>query len=226
MSPADAFMGLGAASGSSLKNGLVGWQSQEDASDRLTSVSQTPSLESSRLSQPTPGALRDRLLREARNERQRCLEVAEAAERRRLELRAIRHASVQTEAVIIADADIGRAELPRREAWGKDDEAQAEALKAISMLGQFGDKSREAESSIRKLDLELRAERQRRQDVEVLLGQERGRKEAAQGQVLCLEYELDGKEAALQAAERMLEQRDLDLMQVQQRLQALRQEWR
>merc|ERR1711879_606227 len=45
--------------------------------------------------------------------------------------------------------------------------------------------------------------------------------EAAQQQVLCLEYELDGKEAALQVAERALERRDADLQQAQLQLRAL-----
>ena len=42
---------------------------------------------------------------------------------------------------------------------------------------------------------------------------ERSRREAAQQQVLCLEYELDGKEAALQMAEKHLEQREVELQE-------------
>lgn len=46
--------------------------------------------------------LRDRLIREARNERQRCLEVAEAAERRRSEYRCTSTVATQTDPVIIS----------------------------------------------------------------------------------------------------------------------------
>jgi len=47
-------------------------------------------------------------------------------------------------------------------------------------------------------------------------------KEAAKQQVMCLEYELDGKEAALQLAEKHLEQREAELLEVQQQLELLR----
>lgn len=57
------------------------------------------------------------------------------------------------------------------------------------------------------------AERFFRQELEHQLSDERHRREAAQQQVLCLEYELDGKEAALQVAERALEHKNAELQQ-------------
>lgn len=55
-----------------------------------------------RASQSSVAGLRDRLLREARSERQRCLEVAGAAERRRAELRCVT-VGTQTDPVVFAD---------------------------------------------------------------------------------------------------------------------------
>lgn len=185
--------------------------------------------------------LRDRLLREARIERQRCLEVAEAAERRRLELRSSSNASAQTDPVIIEDSTSGSASAlgsttlssgvdgsVMRSPWGlEDDQAQAEALQAIKMLGSCGSQAQQAEGLIRKLEAELQLERQRRREIETNLNSERVRKEAAQEQVLCLEHELDGKEAALQVAERTLDQRETEVNQIHRRLQALHDDrWR
>lgn len=105
----------------------------------------------------------------------------------------------------------GNAQIP---SWSAaDDAAQAEALHTISLLGTGN--SRQSEGRVSALEAELRAERASRQEVDVQLGHERGRKEAVQQQVLCLEYELDGKEAALQVAERTLERRDAELQQAQ-----------
>jgi hypothetical protein len=185
--------------------------------------------------------LRDKLLREARNERQRCLEVAEAAERRRLELRASSNAAAQTDPVTIEGSTwggtsaLGTSTLSSgvdgtmsRSPWGvEDDQAQAEALQAIKMLGSCGSQAQQAESLIRKLEAELLLERQRRKEIEGNLNSERVRKEAAQEQVLCLEHELDGKEAALQVAERTLDQRESEVNQIHRRLQALHDDrWR
>lgn len=179
--------------------------------------------------------LRDRLLRDARIERQRCLENVEAAERR--QLRGVGHVSVQTDPVVILDSRSGSplttSALGTSSAlsagggitaatWSHaDEEAQAEALRTIQLLGERGSQSRSAEGRLGDLEAELRAERASRQELEAQLAHERGRKEAAQQQVLCLEYELDGKEAALQVAERTLEQRDADLQLAQQQLRAL-----
>jgi len=184
--------------------------------------------------------LRDRLLREARSERARCLEVAEAAERRRAELRGVSHTATQTDPVVIMDGAncssatqpaLGQAVEQRvsvgadtsaNPGWSQSDEAaQAEALRTIQLLGQRGSQSRITESRVGELEAELRAERAGRQELDAQVSHERSRKEAAQQQVLCLEYELDGKEAALQVAERALERRDADLQQAQLQLRAL-----
>jgi len=102
-----------------------------------------------------------------------------------------------------------------------DEAAQAEALHAISLLKQSGTQGQQSEGKLSELEAELRSERASRQEVGAQLAHERCRKEAVQQQVLCLEYELDGKEAALQVAERTLERRDTDLHQVQQQLRKL-----
>jgi len=89
------------------------------------------------------------------------------------------------------------------------------------LLGQRG--SRLSQSRATEIEEELRAERAARQELDGQVSHERSRKEAAQQQVLCLEYELDGKEAALQVAERALDRRDAELQQVQLQVR-LRQE--
>lgn len=181
--------------------------------------------------------LRDRLLREARSERQRCLEVAEAAEKRGAELRGVVHAAVQTDPVLVlaAPSETGpfsTASSVQKQGGGQlqtwstaDDAAQAEALSIIQSLGgrSRGGMAAEKQSEgiFVQLESELRSERAQRQERETQITHERSRKEAAQQQVLCLEYELDGKEAALQAAEKALERRDADLEQAQVQLRFL-----
>jgi len=183
---------------------------------------------------PSVSGLRDKLLREARSERARCLEVAEAAERRRAELRGACSVATQTDPVAFAE-DGASAALPTQsvgaptslregtvQQWNpEDDAAQAEALRTIQLLGQRG--LRLNESRATEIEAELRAERAARQELDGQVSHERSRKEAAQQQVLCLEYELDGKEAALQVAERALERRDAELQQAQLQVR-LRQE--
>ena len=194
--------------------------------------------------------LRDKLLRDARSERARCLEVAEAAERRRAELRGACSVATQTDPVVFAP-DGSSAALPTLSVlaptafsdgastdmqpslvrnstatcggtWNtSDDVAQAEALRTIQLLGQRG--SRLSQSRATEIEEELRAERAARQELDGQVSHERSRKEAAQQQVLCLEYELDGKEAALQVAERALDRRDAELQQAQLQVR-LRQE--
>jgi len=177
--------------------------------------------------------LRDKLLREARSERARCLEVAEAAERRRNELRGACSVATQTDPVRIIPEGSSAA-LPTlsvgapsafsdgTQSWNtEDDAAQAEALRTIQLLKQRG--SRLNESRATEIETEVRAERAARQELEGQVSHERSRKEAAQQQVLCLEYELDGKEAALQVAENALQRRDAELQQAQLQVR-LRQE--
>ncbi|CAE7368538.1 unnamed protein product [Symbiodinium pilosum] len=100
-----------------------------------------------------------------------------------------------------------------------DDEAQAEALRRIDLLAKQALKASKAQTEMDSTTLErLNNERTLRQEAEKQLAQERMKREATQQQVLCLEYELDGKEAALQVAERQLEQRDAELQEVQQQM--------
>lgn len=178
---------------------------------------------------PSVIGLRDRLLREARSERQRCLEVAEAAERRRAELRGLCNVAIQTDPVFVMNgpgsSDASMATAAAREAWCEtDDLAQTEALRTIQMLGNDKSNTRQSQSRLEQLEEMLRAERAGREELDAQVAHERTRKEAAQQQVLCLEYELDGKEAALQVAERALERRDTDLQQAQLQLRALQED--
>merc|ERR1712151_261329 len=108
-------------------------------------------------------------------------------------------------------------------AWSAEDEAaQNEAIRTIQLLKESGGQNRRAtEGRMQDLEAELRAEQAGRQECETQAAHERSRKEAAQQQVLCLEYELDGKEAALSVAERALERRDADLQQAQLHIRAL-----
>jgi len=177
---------------------------------------------------PSVIGLRDRLLREARNERQRFLESAEAADRHRNDTRRVNHVGIQTDPVQVTP--FGQLDVNNNTdkagtvlgAWSQaDDQAQREALRTIQMLGEQGHQSRFTEDRVSDLEAELRAERASRQEMDQQVAHERSRKEAAQQQVLCLEYELDGKEAALQVAERALERRDADLQQAQLQLRSL-----
>lgn len=203
------------ARGGLMQKSTVSSQGSEDG-DALSSVS-------AQGTRPSVVGLRDRLLREARSERQRCLEVAEAADRRRSELRGASNASVQTDPVVFYDDNAaGVAGSKATAHWSNaDEQAQAEALRTIQMLADRGHTSRSVESRIAQLEEEIRAERASCQELDAQANHERSRKEAAQQQVLCLEYELDGKEAALQVAERALERRDADLQAAQQQLRAL-----
>lgn len=96
---------------------------------------------------------------------------------------------------------------------GKDDNAQAEALAMLKLMGERTSQSQQAEDRVAMLEQELRAERTARRTLAAQLSAEQGKKDAAQQQVLCLEYELDGKEAALAVAEMALEKRDSELQQ-------------
>jgi hypothetical protein len=103
----------------------------------------------------------------------------------------------------------------------KEDEAQAEALELLKVLGQRNTMSGEAVSKIVELEHALAEERRQKEELRQELEYERARSKAAQQQVICLEYELDSKEAALQVVEHALEQRDQDLERAlaQQQLQ-------
>lgn len=103
----------------------------------------------------------------------------------------------------------------------QDDEAQAEAIRTIQQLARSS-QTQAACTHERTVGLEeqLRMQRQANQDLESKLMTERSQREAAQQQVLCLEYELDGKESVVQTAEKALERRTLDLEMASKQLKA------
>eukprot|EP00933_Yihiella_yeosuensis_P022722 TRINITY_DN17837_c0_g1_i1.p1 TRINITY_DN17837_c0_g1~~TRINITY_DN17837_c0_g1_i1.p1 ORF type:complete len:312 (+),score=71.48 TRINITY_DN17837_c0_g1_i1:106-1041(+) len=240
---------LGATSGFDLKKGTNGGgnstASPSEDGDGMSSVSANLNDRnydaSRRDSSASVMGLRDQLLREARIERQRCLVQEER--RKSLDATSISKAaglglgqtvtdlpSMSPSSSIGALGSVGTGSLLGTTAvgtgstlgWSRaDDEAQAEALRTIQLLGSKGSKAQCQESRMQQLECELQAEKSSRQELETQLTHERSRKEAAQQQVLCLEYELDGKEAALQVAERTLERRDADLQQAQLQIRAM-----
>lgn len=94
-------------------------------------------------------------------------------------------------------------------------------MRTLRCLGEKRSATRDEESRVQVLEAELAAEKAARRELAASFESERGRREAAQQQVICLEYELDGKEAALQVAERALDRRDTDLQQAQLQLKML-----
>eukprot|EP00929_Paragymnodinium_shiwhaense_P014637 TRINITY_DN12256_c0_g1_i1.p1 TRINITY_DN12256_c0_g1~~TRINITY_DN12256_c0_g1_i1.p1 ORF type:complete len:320 (+),score=89.03 TRINITY_DN12256_c0_g1_i1:154-1113(+) len=180
--------------------------------------------------------LRDRLLREAQEERQRCLKVAEAAEKRRAELHrgsVVQNLDVTTpspkSAVPSSTGNVGGSASV---GWtAADDAAQAEALQTLHMLQK---EAAHASSTSRaravrsnreeQLEAELAMERERYLRLANELENERKGKESAKQQVLCLEYELDTKENALQVAEKMLQRREADLQQAHSQLWSMLQQ--
>lgn len=90
--------------------------------------------------------------------------------------------------------------------WSPEDERlQQEAIRTIEILRCKAEKAQDTSTTGRKE-----------------MAPEWSWKEASEQQVMCLEYELDGKEAALQLAEKHLEQRDAELQEVHQQLELLR----
>jgi len=213
--------------------------------------------------------LRDRLLQEAWNERQRCLANAEASQRRAEGAQRTCCASTQTDTVIIslpgfgnssgcatpvssaggttiatsADRQFSSPPPPsmfpglgtgatsnlsrqssfcgsvavRPSGWNQqDDDAQAEAIRTIQLLGQRSNATTQGQADatnarIAQLEEQVRTQREATEIVKAKLVSERSQRESAQQQVLCLEYELDGKESSVQVAERALEKNHLDL---------------
>lgn len=94
--------------------------------------------------------------------------------------------------------------------WSQEDERlQQEAIRTIEILRCRAEKAQAASEDTSRTGRKEMAP-------------EWSWKEAAKQQVMCLEYELDGKEAALQLAEKHLEQRDAELQEVHQQLELLR----
>mmetsp|Transcript_19323 Transcript_19323/g.54617 ORF Transcript_19323/g.54617 Transcript_19323/m.54617 type:complete len:263 (+) Transcript_19323:62-850(+) len=159
------------------------------------------------------GSCRDRFLREA-------------AERRQLDSGRVGHVATQTDAASGAggwhSGDQcappesggwpGAARRPgAAPAWSRaDEEAQAEAVQAIRLLSHRGPG---LEPRVAGLEEELLG-------VYAQLRDESALRVAAQEQVRCLEYELDGKEACLQAMASAFEQCNSELQQARSQLSA------
>lgn len=202
--------------------GLMGQERQRmgasDIQEGLRSLSHTTP--SAAATEPSVAGLRDRLLREARQERIRCLQVARASERWRADdaggggtqsAVATSETATQTDPVVItATGSSAPLDTSTSDVWAQnDEEAQMEAIRTIQLLSE---KSRDTGATDRRIvELEdfLARERSSRQELERLLTQERATREAVQQQVLCLEAEMDTKESDLQASQRILERNDV-----------------
>jgi len=196
----------------------------------LTLTSEAPS-------QPTVSSLRDRLLREAQLERQRCLEVAEAAERRRVECRGLTHAGTQTDPVAFVTATTFADASPsasRRSATScgdlgfglpaadlDEDAEQMEAIRALQKLEELGNESQVKEALVTELSLKVQNERQHREATTMQLVLEKTGQDAKHEQVLALENELDIREAAHLATEHLLERRTLEMQQAMQQIESM-----
>jgi DNA repair exonuclease SbcCD ATPase subunit len=183
---------------------------------------------------PAVSALRDRLLQQARDEHQRCLEVAEAALGSRSEKRRHWDVGTQTETSDCVNA------LPRSASQYsprvspldytgsfcpvencQDDKEQEEAIQALLKLNENRTQSQSSQVHACQLTRQLQCERAEREKIQLQLAKEFASKEATQQQIFCLERELDAKEGALQASERRLARRDRDLKQAQLQIQVL-----
>lgn len=103
----------------------------------------------------------------------------------------------------------------------REDDEQEEAMRTLRRLGEQQSASRSEESRVQALEAELGVEKTARWEATAGQEDERRKREATQQQVICLEYELDGKEAALQVADRALDRRDADLQQAQLQLKMM-----
>mmetsp|Transcript_78633 Transcript_78633/g.122711 ORF Transcript_78633/g.122711 Transcript_78633/m.122711 type:complete len:338 (+) Transcript_78633:89-1102(+) len=185
---------------------------------------------SSTTPEPSVAGLRDRLLREARQERIRCLQVARASERWRADEGGsslsvtTSDSATQTDPIVISEigsAPCGLAlDSSIVDVWSQsDEEAQKDAIRTIKMLSQKKSDTTISDRRIAELEEMLRSERARAQDLEVRVVQEKQAREAIQQQVLTLEAEMDGKESTLQAQQRVLE-RTNDMQLVPHNLRA------
>mmetsp|Transcript_29018 Transcript_29018/g.52856 ORF Transcript_29018/g.52856 Transcript_29018/m.52856 type:complete len:312 (-) Transcript_29018:138-1073(-) len=182
-------------------------------------------------------SLRDRLLREARQERLRVSQrfeessgsqAAPSAQSedfrpppREPRLQNSSEASSQTEPVTISSTRLDLQSSPPLP-WGpKDDAAQAEAIRTIEMMAGHKGHSGDLEQRIAHLEEQIQAERASRQELNMMLTMERTKREAVQGQVLTLEAEMDAKESTLQLAQDKLERRNADLQQVQKEVHTM-----
>jgi len=186
--------------------------SSSDGQDRLGSLPQS----GSGTTEPSVAGLRDRLLREARQERIRCLQVARASERWRVDDggAASPAASVttsdcaaQTDPVAVTASGSSAPLDPRlAEAWGQSDEdAQMEAIRTIQLLSDKSADTSVTDKRIAELEELLNRERASCRELEAAVAREKQTREAIQQQVLCLEAEMDSKESSLQASQRALD---------------------
>lgn len=200
--------------------GVLGDSSLRHASETQDGSRATSGTGSS-AAEPSVAGLRDRLLREARQERIRCLQVARASERWRASddgdsagARATtRDAETQTDPVTMTATGNSTgsrlADASTADCWGQnDEEAQMEAIRTIHLLSQKRTDTSAIDRRIAELEETLSRERACRRDLEALVNQEKQSREALQQQVLCLEAEMDVKENALQASQKALERRD------------------
>jgi len=191
---------------------------------------------------PTVCSLRDRLLREARHERQRCLEVAEAAENRRVAFRGVTHASCQTEPVTFASdasnahsTELSLVSVPSRRAscpaiadagfdvkpsYRDEDEEQMEAIRTLMKQHETCSKTDIVEARAIELSGQVQNERKQLERATSQAVAECQAKEAVHQQVICLETELDNREAQLQVANDSLALRCSQLEQALMQIQA------
>lgn len=191
-------------------------------------------------------SLRDKLLWEARHERKRCLEVAEVAERRRAECRGIDQTSTETNHVTpttamqpmqtstiepfltypAVDATFSTLRQPLAltdtGVLEDEDKEQMEAILALTKMSEVNGASLFKEAHVSQLNKQVECERQQLEKANAQLATALSRKaENTNHQVICLEEELDSKEAALQAAEDNLERRTIELEWALQRIKVL-----
>jgi len=196
-------------------SGSAPWNTRDgllQTQDGLRGLSQTTSTAAA---EPSVAGLRDRLLREARQERIRCLQVARASERWRADdagtasptPATTSDAALQTDPVLINSAGSGGpVDASMADVWSQNDEDnQREAIRMIQNLSQKVCDTSSSDRRIAELEEMLNKEKRSRSDLEASVTKEKEAKAALQEQVLCLEQELDGKENTLQASERAME---------------------
>jgi len=203
-----------------MRDGLLG-----QGQDGVRGLSQTTSSAAAAAAEPSVAGLRDRLLREARQERIRCLQVARASERWRADdagpasptAATTSDTAIQTDPVLIdGPSSGGPVDASMADVWSQNDEDnQREGIRMIQSLSQKCNDTSSSDRRITELEEMLSNERKGRLDLEASVAKEKNATAALQEQVLCLEQELDGKENTLQASERALERgRPQDALQI------------
>jgi len=128
------------------------------------------------------------------------------------------HTSTQT------DVDLGvpsATALSGPEWTDSDERSQREAIRALHHIAtRCGDSLNvnTLQARLKAAECALDASVTRCAQLQAEAEQERRRCKSSQEQVMCLEHELDSKEAAVQAVERALERKDADLQRLQLKL--------